>query len=111
MQMMDIIDKKNENLNKSIELSDQESEDCQVLQEEDMNLKNSVMPDDEIIKPKVHKKIGLNLMTTPYKTKKQHLEDTDKLFREQKSLNDKKMLKETSIEDKTQDLAKVNYCV
>jgi len=43
-QMMEIIDKKDSNLNKSVELSDQEDE-VQVLQEGEMNLKNSVMPD------------------------------------------------------------------
>ena len=43
-QMMDIIDKKDEDLNKSVELSEQE-EEILVLQEGEMNLKNSVMPD------------------------------------------------------------------
>ena len=47
--MMDIIDKKDEDLNKSVELSDQESGDVQILQEGEMNLKNSFMPD--IIQP------------------------------------------------------------
>ena len=56
-QMMDIIDKKDEDLNKSVELSDQESGEVQVLQEGEMNLKNSFMPD--IIQPKIGTNQGL----------------------------------------------------
>ena len=54
---MDIIDKKDEDLNKSVELSDQESGEVQVLQEGEMNLKNSFMPD--IIQPKIGTNQGL----------------------------------------------------
>ena len=55
--MMDIIDKKDENLNKSVELSEQDDDAVQVLQEGEMNLKNSVMPD--VIQPKKEKRDAL----------------------------------------------------
>jgi len=106
-QMMDIIDKKDEDLNKSVELSEQE-EEILVLQEGEMNLKNSVMPD--VIQPKTGNK-GL-------------LTQADQLFL-QEDVKDKVLesqvyttnnmttttVKESTIENQNADLAKVQYCM
>lgn len=107
-QMMDIIDKKDEDLNKSVELSEQE-EEILVLQEGEMNLKNSVMPD--IIQPKIGNKQDLLTQADQFFLQ----EDVkDKVLESQVYTTNNMTtttVKESTIENQNADLAKVQYCM